>query len=87
MDDDVRDDFVGERLDRDAGVERDIRVRFGEQPYLPWHVAAAGDHRDQRAGRQARDLTRGDLAGVEQVGVALGADRRGPDEHRVGGGA
>ena len=89
----------GEAVDRDLrrapvdrrrlglGVDLDARAGLVEQRHLDGHVAAAGDRRDDRLGVEAARDAPLALVVVEQVGVALGAQRPGADEDRVDGGA
>ena len=64
-------------------VDLDPRPRLGEQRDLDGHVAAARDRRDERLGGEAALGPPLALVVVEQVGVALGAQRAGADEDRV----
>jgi hypothetical protein len=84
----------GQRLDVDARsapvevdgrlrVDLDARVGLSEQRDLDRDVAAAGDRRDDRLGRQAALVAQRALVRVEQVGVALGTQRPRTDEDRV----
>ena len=64
-------------------VDLDPRPRLGEERDLDGHVATARDRRHERLGGEAALGPPLALVVVEQVGVALGAQRAGADEDRV----
>ena len=69
------------------GVDLHARGRLGQQRDVAGQVQAARDRGDDRLGLEpGRGAVRA-LVVVEQVGVALGAQRPGADEDRVDGGA
>jgi hypothetical protein len=81
----VDGDLRAAPLDRRVGlrVDLDPRPRLGEERDLDGHVAAARDGRHKRLRGEAALGPPLALVVVEQVGVALGAQRAGADEDRV----